>query len=201
MYPTKLEISLDACLECRFGNHYSSTEGASSEFSYYQVRKTPRRPGSWASSSLFWPYSRRNAWATLHLLDQPDAARARSQDPDVKTLGYEPYNAGLMEGGQELSIQGEYMVTISDPMPPLFCAFLGDCITKINGVGDADCHSKTLVILEAVVDVASETVLCTVPSVTNPQVCDSSPSAATIHLPMRNRANRRRSARRTSRSS
>jgi hypothetical protein len=33
-----------------------------------QVRKTPSWPRTWASFSLFYPYSHRNAWANLHLL-------------------------------------------------------------------------------------------------------------------------------------
>jgi hypothetical protein len=36
------------------------------------VSKTPSWPRSWANSSLLYQYSRRNAWANLHLLGQPD---------------------------------------------------------------------------------------------------------------------------------
>jgi hypothetical protein len=37
-----------------------------------QVRKTPRRPRSWANSSLLSLYSHRNARASVHLLGQPN---------------------------------------------------------------------------------------------------------------------------------
>ena len=114
MYPAAIEISLDACLACRFGNHYSQS-AALTTFSFYE-------------------------------------------DPQVKTLGFEPYNSGLMDGGQDLEIAGQFMVTIAEPMPPMFCAFLGDGI-----------HTATMVIIEATVDVAAETVFCTVPTVDVPQ--------------------------------
>jgi hypothetical protein len=41
-----------------------------------QVRKTPSWPSSWASFSLFWLYSHRNAWANLRPLGRPDTCLA-----------------------------------------------------------------------------------------------------------------------------
>ena len=41
-----------------------------------QVRKTPSRPRNWANFSLLQLYSRRNAWANLHLLGQLDTVLA-----------------------------------------------------------------------------------------------------------------------------
>jgi hypothetical protein len=43
-----------------------------------QVRKTPSWPRSWANFSLLCLYSRRNAWANLRLLGQPNTFLARS---------------------------------------------------------------------------------------------------------------------------
>jgi hypothetical protein len=42
-----------------------------------KVRKTPRRPRSWANFSLLMLYSHRNAWANLHLLGQPNTFLAQ----------------------------------------------------------------------------------------------------------------------------
>ena len=38
-----------------------------------QVRKTARRPRSWANFSLLWLHPHRNAWADLHILGRPNA--------------------------------------------------------------------------------------------------------------------------------
>eukprot|EP01051_Picozoa_sp_SAG22_P010097 SAG22_NODE_887_length_6660_cov_2.023929_5_plen_1010_part_00 len=128
MYPATIEISLDACLACRFGNHYSES-GALTTFSFYE-------------------------------------------DPVVQLLGFEPYNSGLMAGGQDLEISGQYMVTIADPMPPMFCAFLGDGI-----------HTATMVIIFSKDTATTETVFCTAPTVDEPQVSADSfllPSPASL---------------------
>ena len=114
MYPVSLEVSMNACEACRFGNHYSQT----------------------SKGNIFRLYA----------------------DPIVEFLGLEPLNSGLMDGGQELTISGQRMVTVADPMPSMYCAFLGDQI-----------HTTTLVIVPALVDVANEAVKCSVPSVTEPQ--------------------------------
>jgi adenylate kinase family enzyme len=42
-----------------------------------QVRKTPRWPRSWPNFSPLQLYSHRNAWASLHLLGQPNSFLAR----------------------------------------------------------------------------------------------------------------------------
>jgi hypothetical protein len=44
-----------------------------------KARKTPSRPSSWANSSRFKLHSRRNAWANLHILGQPNTLLARGQ--------------------------------------------------------------------------------------------------------------------------
>ena len=64
-----------------------------------------------------------------------------------RDLGLGEYNSGLMEGGQTLTITGERMVTRADPMPPMFCAFLGDKE-----------HTWTTIIIEAHVNVEAEEV-------------------------------------------
>eukprot|EP01047_Picozoa_sp_COSAG01_P009076 COSAG01_NODE_368_length_18064_cov_5.721959_1_plen_4267_part_10 len=133
MYPTKLEISMDACplgtesgtAECPFGDHYSSTSGVNT-FSYYE-------------------------------------------DPVVKTLGHEPYNSGPLDGsaigfplieGEKLTIGGSNMVTVADPMPPMVCVF--------TGVPDGtNTMTTTYIIVVAAVDVASETVSCELPDMTD----------------------------------
>jgi hypothetical protein len=43
---------------------------------FVQARKTPSWPRSWANSSFLQLYSRRNAWANLDLLGQPDTSLA-----------------------------------------------------------------------------------------------------------------------------
>jgi hypothetical protein len=44
-----------------------------------KVRQTPSWPRSWANFSLLWLYSRRNAWANLHFLGQPNTFLAEGQ--------------------------------------------------------------------------------------------------------------------------
>jgi bifunctional pyridoxal-dependent enzyme with beta-cystathionase and maltose regulon repressor activities len=44
-----------------------------------EVRKTPSWPRSWAHFSLLQLYSRRNTWANLSLLDQPNPCFARGR--------------------------------------------------------------------------------------------------------------------------
>ena len=47
----------------------------------YQVRTTPSWARSWANSRLLWLYPHQNAWANLHLLDQPNAFLAADRRP------------------------------------------------------------------------------------------------------------------------
>jgi hypothetical protein len=47
-------------------------EGWVLALNWSKVRKTPSWPRSWVNFSLFWLYSRRNAWANLDLLGQPN---------------------------------------------------------------------------------------------------------------------------------
>jgi hypothetical protein len=42
------------------------------------ARKTPSWPRSWANLSLLYLYYHRNAWANLHLLDQPNTVLTRA---------------------------------------------------------------------------------------------------------------------------
>ena len=42
-----------------------------------QVRKMPSWPRSWANFKLLQLYSHENAWASLHLLGQPNAINAQ----------------------------------------------------------------------------------------------------------------------------
>ena len=43
-----------------------------------EVRKTPSWPRSWANFSLFQLYSHRNAWANLHIWEQPNTFLAEA---------------------------------------------------------------------------------------------------------------------------
>jgi hypothetical protein len=61
------------------GGHNSAINGMQAivfgciEFYTTQVRNTPSWPRSWANFGRSSLYSRRNAWANLHLLGQPNS--------------------------------------------------------------------------------------------------------------------------------
>ena len=168
MYPTRLEISLDACTSddiiaadsadiiaaegelgsarsCRtFADHYSETGAAAADVEFTTTTGIELTVGN-----MFSFY----------------------EDPIVETLGFEPYNSGLMDGvsigyppeeGAELTIGGQSMVTVADPMPRMYCGFMG--VPDLDGV-----MTDTFIIIEAVVNRAAQTVSCPVPGVDEPQ--------------------------------
>ena len=105
----------DASVSVADANESGSYWGAlpSGSSSPSQVRKLPSWPRSWANCSLLQLYSQRNAWANLHILDQPNTFLApagatetsgrvqrRQHLPAGRPAGHQ-YGPGMLnQGGQ-----------------------------------------------------------------------------------------------------